>query len=81
MKGTVYHRKLTLVNTDTQRRCYNGCHFSSELVWTNWGVLESNMPESRLTFWRDLAAYAAKERGSRVATEYKWEPSNQGELQ
>ena len=24
------------VNTDPQRRCYNGCHFSSETVWSDW---------------------------------------------
>lgn len=29
-------RKRIEVNTDPQRRCYNGCHFSSEMVWTEW---------------------------------------------
>lgn len=29
-------RKKIEVNTDPQRRCYNGCHFSSEIVWGEW---------------------------------------------
>jgi hypothetical protein len=32
-------RKKTVVNTDPQNRCYNGCHFSSETVWTAWNDL------------------------------------------
>lgn len=33
----ILQRRVTqLVNTDPQRRCYNGCHFSSELVWSQW---------------------------------------------
>jgi len=27
------------VNTDPQRRCYAGCHFRSEWVWTPWETL------------------------------------------
>lgn len=33
---TLTVRKQIEVNTDPQRRCYNGCHFSSEMVWTEW---------------------------------------------
>lgn len=33
---TVQFRKKVTVNTDPQRRCYNGCHFSSIDVWTEW---------------------------------------------
>lgn len=29
-------RKQIEVNTDPQRRCYNGCHFSSEMQSTDW---------------------------------------------
>lgn len=29
-------KKATEVNTDPQRRCYNGCHFSSKMVWSDW---------------------------------------------
>lgn len=33
---TLWVRKQIEVNTDPQRRCYYGCHASSELVWTDW---------------------------------------------
>lgn len=29
----LYTRRRIEVNTDPQRRCYNGCHASSELRW------------------------------------------------
>lgn len=35
-KFAIHFRKRIEVNTDPQRRCYNGCHFSSEMVWTGW---------------------------------------------
>lgn len=28
-------RRVT-VNTDPQRRCYDGCNFSEEVNWTPW---------------------------------------------
>lgn len=37
MKYAVWFRKRIEVNTDPQRRCYDGCHFSSRMVWTEWG--------------------------------------------
>ncbi len=33
---TLWVRKQIEVNTDPQRRCYNGCNFSSEMQWTAW---------------------------------------------
>jgi len=71
----IQQRKLTLVNTDPQRRCYNGCHFSSELVWTEWGDLEIVSPtmdeEERLKFWRELSAYAVSQLGESATSEYR----------
>lgn len=29
-------RKRVMINTDPQRRCYNGCNYSEELQWTEW---------------------------------------------
>ena len=29
-------RKKVMVNTEPQRRCYNGCNFSEEEQWTGW---------------------------------------------
>ncbi|MDR2880869.1 MAG: hypothetical protein LBV29_03070 [Azoarcus sp.] len=35
----LWGRKKVEVNTDPQRRCYNGCHAKSEWRWTPWGQL------------------------------------------
>lgn len=66
-------RNRRLVNTDPQRRCYNGCHFSSELVWTPWEVFDSTTKdfEKSLKFWRELNDYAVSERGESARTEYR----------
>lgn len=60
-------RKLVEINTDPQRRCYNGCHFESKIVWTDWETLELDTPpekvEARLKFWRELNDYAVSQRG------------------
>jgi len=68
---TIEHRALVLVNTDPQRRCYDGYHAESEWQWTAWSVLEENMPPSRLEFWQNLTAYAVKERGKSATKEYR----------
>jgi hypothetical protein len=36
MRYAIWFRKQIEVNTDPQRRCYDGCHFSSRLEWTEW---------------------------------------------
>ena len=65
-------RNRVLVNTDPQRRCYNGAHYKSELVWTEWEVLEFDVqPTTRIAFWRDLNDYAVSERGEGAYTEYR----------
>lgn len=38
-KFRIYGRRIVEINTDPQRRCYNGCHFSSEKIWTEWAHL------------------------------------------
>jgi hypothetical protein len=76
---TIEHREKTRVATaGSQRRCYNGCFPSSdwEMVWSSWSVLETSMPESRLTFWRELNAYAVSERGSDGESEYRLKDKN-----
>jgi hypothetical protein len=40
-KYTICVRKQIEVNTDPLRRRYNGCHFSSEIIWTEWNDLFS----------------------------------------
>jgi hypothetical protein len=73
--ATIEHRKRILVNTDPQRRCYDGCHFSSELQWTEWDDLESGLQddriEDRLEFWRGLNDYAVEARGQSARSEYR----------
>ncbi len=68
-------RSRVEVNTDPQRRCYNGCYFSSELRWTEWEVLESNISQdkidARLRFWVELNDYAVSERGESAKREFK----------
>lgn len=65
------------VNTDSKRRCYNGCHFSSEMVWSAWEVIDYNIPkldvERRLKFWRELNDYAISQRGESARSEFKAE--------
>lgn len=80
---TIMKRNRMLINTDPQRRCYDGCHFSSELVWGDWELLQSNIPEdkieSRLKFWRELNDYAVSQRGAEAKTEYKSVEQTTGE--
>jgi len=72
---TLERRNRVLVNTDPQRRCYNGCHFSSELQWTDWVVLELCVKESkvdsRIKFWKDLNDYAVESRGESARSEFR----------
>lgn len=71
----IQHRKQVEVNTDPQRRCYNGCHFSSEMQWTAWGDLCDATPENverRLKYWRELNDYSVSVGGTR--SEYRVQP-------
>lgn len=80
---TIFHRKQIEVNTDPQRRCYNGCHFSSEFRWTSWESLETvpeERAEKRLTFWRELNDYAVSQRGKSAVCEFKAEPAKEEAL-
>jgi len=71
----IEERNRIEVNTDPQRRCYNGCHFSSEVVWTSWDWIEWDVPadkiQERLTFWRELNDYAISQRGESARAEYR----------
>jgi hypothetical protein len=72
---TIEQRALREVCTDPQRRCYNGAWFSSEMQWSGWEVLDSFCPpdrvEARLEFWRNLNAYAVRERGEGARKEFR----------
>lgn len=75
MRLQLEKRTRVLINTDPQRRCYNGCHARSEWRWGPWEWLEWNVDparvEARLEFWRDLSDYAARERGESGRSEYR----------
>lgn len=75
MTYTIRYRNQIEVNTDPQRRCYNGCHFSSEFQWTAWGDLEVRVKaeklEKRMTFWRELNDYAVSQRGKGARSEFE----------
>lgn len=68
-------RSYIEVNTDPQRRCYNGCHYKSEFMWTAWSVLEEGILESkaeeRIKFWEELNAYAVSQRGKYAKCEFR----------
>jgi hypothetical protein len=78
-KFNILTRQQVLINTDPQRRCYNGCHFSSELVWTNWVVLEYGVEKERcqrrVEFWKELNDIAVAGRGEGARREFKLEPT------
>ena len=69
------HRVRVFVNTDPQRRCYDGCYFSYEHRWSEWGVLDrlpdAEAAERKLKFWRELNDYAVSERGEGARREFK----------
>jgi len=67
-------RDIQIVNTDKQRRCYDGCHYSSKLVWGKWKLLEfvdEDRYKDRLKFWKELNDYAVSERGENAKREFK----------
>jgi hypothetical protein len=68
-------RRRILVNTDPQRRCYNGCYYSSELRWSAWEELEFSIAhdsaQDRLKFWTELNDYAVSQRGPSAKCEFK----------
>lgn len=58
---TLWFRSHIEVNTDPQRRCYDGCHARSEMQWTGWGEIityrmcednEAAAKDSAVTFKR-----------------------------
>lgn len=69
-------RKLLTVNTDPQRRFYNGCYAKSERQWSAWDWLEWDVDpdkvEERLKWWRDLNTYSVSVGGT--TSEYRVVP-------
>ena len=61
--------------TDSQRRVYNGCAYSSKQSFRPWETLESGIFEKdinkRLNFWVDLNNYAVSQRGENSRNKYR----------
>jgi len=75
----ILSRRLMVVNTDPQRRYYNGCFYKTETVWSAWAVHETVTPENaeeRIKFWRELNDYAVSQRGEAdTRMEFKFDSS------
>jgi hypothetical protein len=72
-KFLIQSREQFECNTDPQRRCYDGCHFSSEWQWTEWYTLYSlptaeEAEESRAS-WQSLANSSGRRLEYRVKEE------------
>ena len=73
--GNIETRRTITYNNDPQRRCYNGCHYSTATKLSAWEVIEYDVPEvkleTRLTFWRELNEYAVSQRGEGALCEFR----------
>lgn len=79
-KYTVMTRAKVLVNTDPQRRCYNGAFASYRMDWGPWESLHSGLTKEKaddqLKFWIELNDYAVSQRGEDSRREFKIVPNN-----
>lgn len=75
IKYVLWAREKYLVNTDPQRRCYDGCYFSSEMRWSEWERFDSSTTkvgvELRHKFWVELNDYAVSQRGEDARREFR----------
>lgn len=76
MSFTIQMSKQFTINTDPQKRCYNGCHFSSEQVWTNWSNLVSGIntkedADNKLKYWVELNNFAVSQRGENARAKFR----------
>lgn len=71
----IEYRSVIEVNTDPQRRCYNGCYAKSEVYKLPWQVIEyevsADRVEQKLMHWRNLNEFAVKQRGACANSEYR----------
>lgn len=71
-------RARVFLNTDPQRRCYNGAYFSGHETWSGWTELEyvpAERAARRVEFWKELNDIAVKARGKGALREFKLEPA------
>ena len=69
-----------LINTDPQRRCYNGCNYSEKLVWGPWEELcfveEGADPQETINWWKELNDIAVRARGKEAEREFRIKEAN-----
>ena len=63
MRTTVWTREQRIVNTDPERRCYNGCNFSEAKVWSAWRPLYTLPTKEEADF--GVANWRAYDMGAR----------------
>ena len=66
----IEQRYKRFVFDDPMRRCYNGAYGAHHYEWSEWEVLESNVPTERvndkLKFWHELNDYPVSQSARRV---------------
>ncbi len=76
-KYNILIQQFQLHNTDPLRRCYNGCHYSYEMVPKPWEVIYYNVDkksaERKLKYFVDLNNYAVESRGPNAKANFKIE--------
>lgn len=65
----VWVRRRVVVNTDPQRRCYDGCNFSERAEWSPWELV------APYTCRADAESSAATFRELNPARQYKVRPA------
>lgn len=41
MPAEIWMRSKVVINTDPQRRCYNGCNFSERIEYGDWRLFQT----------------------------------------
>jgi len=71
----VWTREKIKVNDDPLGRCYNGCHFSTKKVWSEWKALSyPKTPEDglrRIIDWQAWDKYIETINKSKIEREYQ----------
>lgn len=74
----LYTRKRVLINTDPQKRCYNGAYYSYRYDWTPWELLVPDVREEEkertLKYWMELNQIAVDARGPEAEKQFALMP-------
>jgi len=75
-KYSILCSEQRVINNDPQRRCYNGCHFSTENIFLpevqiDMEYATKERVKERLDFWISLNDYAVSQRGENSRNKYR----------